>query len=92
MSDAAKFNAVSTVFPCTNQNDWQETGLTKRELFAAMAMQGMLANSDLMEGLANIVPPTGDVRNDAAVIDKALGKKACAVADGLLEALEANNE
>ncbi len=29
--------------------DWEELGLTKRELFAAMAMQGMLANPNHAE-------------------------------------------
>ncbi len=38
----AKDNGNSSAHPLTN--DWATFGLTKRELFAAMAMQGWLAS------------------------------------------------
>lgn len=38
-------NGFDLVFPTTGPNDNAEYGLTKRELFAAMAMQGMNAAS-----------------------------------------------
>lgn len=36
-----------SIYPVINKDGEFTTGLTKRELFAAMALQGMLANPDL---------------------------------------------
>lgn len=38
-------SANDSAFPHSDQCDWIHTGLTKREYFAAMAMQGIFANS-----------------------------------------------
>jgi hypothetical protein len=35
----------SGAFACTDNQDFLQRGLTKREYFAAMALQGMLSNS-----------------------------------------------
>ncbi len=39
-------NANDPAFPCDPDVNGNELGVTKRELFAAMAMQGVLANPD----------------------------------------------
>ncbi len=39
----AQFNGWEAIAPCMGPNDNQMWGLTKRELFAAMALQGWLA-------------------------------------------------
>jgi len=47
--------STDTVHPFTDsKNGWHETGLTKREYFAALAMQGLLANPavDMLETTA----------------------------------------
>ncbi len=45
-------NGNDNAFPSSPDKYEPEFGLTKRELIAAMAMQGMLANSEL--GVANV--------------------------------------
>jgi len=67
---------------CDNSNPYLQEGLTKREYFAAMAMQGMLANSvENQEGLDtffNMKYPE-------------LAKCAVRQADALLNALESKD-
>ena len=73
-------------FPQTGRKDidgfWvgQAPGLTKRELFAAMAMQGMLASSSTCEAIAK-AGGTSDWFNAILAV------RAVASADALLEAL-----
>ena len=57
-------------------------GLTKREYFAAMAMQGLLSNSE------TIVPQKHTVITHSAV---ELSKASVKIADALLYVLENNN-
>lgn len=57
----------------------ENRGLTKRELFAAMAMQGLLANS-------NLVGPLDDSDNPSAY-DRKLALEAVISADALLAEL-----
>ena len=67
-------------FPVINPAGVGSWGLTKRELFAAMAMQGMLS----------ISPPGMTYRADTDFQDDArwLARRACMSADALLAALE----
>lgn len=58
---------------------WGAQGLTKRELFAAMAMQGIVANTSMIDDL-----------NDSAV--KWAAKRAVQQADALIEALNERKE
>jgi hypothetical protein len=48
-----KFNGVNPAYPVAT-NDTIYAGLTKRELFAAMAMQAMLSNHDCVKGFEEI--------------------------------------
>ena len=43
--DLAKLNGLDSVFPGLGPNDNRMYGITKRELFAALAMQGLISNS-----------------------------------------------
>jgi len=65
--------SVGMCVDCTIAYQW-EGGLTKRELFAAMALQGLNANPD---------PQVGQAGNEGRA------KLAVASADALLAALEA---
>lgn len=66
----------------TSNSSWKEFGLTKREYFAAMAMQGQLAGLDtyFKEGYTNADDP------------EVIAKNSVDYAEALLKALEANNE
>lgn len=46
-------NGFDLVFPCTGPNCNEEFGLTKRELFAAMALQGIMANPERWKQIAD---------------------------------------
>lgn len=49
-------DATGSAFPTNQGTAWPSSGLTKRELFAAMALQGLLANDpdqDSVEGVAH---------------------------------------
>lgn len=39
-------NGKLSAYPCDNNNDKNHLGLTKREYFAGLAMQGLLATND----------------------------------------------
>lgn len=67
--EKAKKNGQSAAFP----DDSHQVGLTKREYFVGLAMQGVLAT---------------DNYNDDEVGKKALAKKCVGIADALLEQLE----
>ena len=43
-------NGNDAIYPMATEGDGFNDGLTKRELIAAMAMQGMLANPSLVNG------------------------------------------
>jgi len=43
----AKNDGTGRVFPVIDNNNIFSTGLSKRELFAAMALQGILSNSNV---------------------------------------------
>lgn len=59
-------------------------GLTKREYFAAMAMQGLAGNNDLVSAIAASYPELRQAR-----IGKVLAIQAVHYADDLIEALNA---
>jgi hypothetical protein len=59
-------------------------GLTKRELFAAMAMQGQLANSVTVEGMAGL----SNLSSTNASVQELVAIVAVSYADALLLALE----
>lgn len=42
-------------FPIDPQSQWTNLGITKREYFAAMALQGMLANPVITQGYSTEV-------------------------------------
>ena len=75
------------VFPCLvgsalskiTVTDVENRGLTKRELFAAMAMQGLVANTDVINN--------SHMRKDMDLADTT-AENALALADTLIEALE----
>ncbi len=56
-------------------------GLTKRELFASAAMQGMLAGNSIQESIETVHQQSG------VDFEKLLANCAVAVADALIEAL-----
>lgn len=76
-------NAASCAFPLAvvnpGGNAWWECGLTKRELFAAMAMQGAMVG---LGAVAHQIPTVDPVDPEALAID------ACKMADALLAELE----
>jgi len=51
--DRLKKIADEPAFPRINGQNFHEPGLTKREYFAAMAMQGMLSNKDTTRAANN---------------------------------------
>lgn len=63
---------------------YYETGLTKREYFAAMAMQGILSNRELHLALLK------DVMHDGTTSENCISVFAVKQADELLKALETN--
>lgn len=75
--------------------DWQEfdyknAGLTKREYFAAMAMQGLMANRELQiaisQDFANM-KKSGNYPNEIDSVDKAWVFESIKTADELLKQL-----
>ena len=74
-------NANDMAFPVVLEwtrtpNDSEQLGLTKREYFAAMAMQGLLSH----------LPPTNEVFRDAQL--RAFASRSVLAADALLAELE----
>lgn len=74
-------NANSAAFPCEQSTDpngsWNQTfepGLTKREYFAAMALQGMLA-SDLKDEFSLEIHARCAVRAADALLAELGGRK-----------------
>lgn len=78
-------NHSTPAFPTIEQNAefpdyWSTTaGLTKREYFAAMAMQGILANGDFTTLVQQAVP----MKEQAAFLSEVAAEQA----DALIEAL-----
>lgn len=64
----------------------ETVGLTKREYFAAMAMQGLLANRGIMEGMS--LAGSSDVE----MVAKGIAAMAKGHADGLIEELNKENK
>lgn len=60
------------------------SGLTKREYFAAMAMQGMLSDNGYLHSLANEIVKNGD---KIVKIKNLLVRDSCSMADALIEEL-----
>lgn len=73
-ADRAAFGHVAM----TESNGWHEQGLTKREYFAAMAMQGLLSNSAVNTLLSD----------DKAMQRIQIAETATECADALLSELE----
>lgn len=67
-------------FPCVNEGCLIDNGLTKREYFAGLAMQGELACQSV---------DIGEYLTDKSFA--LLAKRACAIADALLAELEKAN-
>lgn len=87
MSTKKKQEAVrgrAAAFPILNSDEfYPEHGLTKREYFAAMAMQGILSNSDAMAAM-----PMGNLIDGMEHVADA----AKHAADVLLAVLEARHD
>lgn len=45
--------ARETVYPVTSWSEYNEPGLTKREMFAMMSLQGLIANPDFLTEAAD---------------------------------------
>jgi hypothetical protein len=67
-------SANDPAFPCfSSETELHESGLTKREYFAAKAMQGMLANRSMYDSLPlNTIQP---LAFDAVLVADALIKE-----------------
>lgn len=76
-------NPDSAAFPTFENNEW---GLTKREYFAAMALQGLLANSDLTGSMDSADEEFGRGIANWQV------KRAVRCADLLIKELNANEQ
>ena len=61
MNTVNKSNAELPAFACVS-NDYQQDGLTKREYFAAMAMQALIANPNIKRPEQN-----ANLKNDLKV-------------------------
>ncbi len=61
--------------------DWSN-GITKRELFAAMALQGLMSNSGYLDAIAAVI------KEDGLVAREAVAKLAVGAADALIEELK----
>jgi len=68
-----------------DSKDWGGSGLTKREHFAAMAMQGILSNDGMMQTMARQYTNEGISPNDRCA------SLSVNMADSLLAELEKNN-
>lgn len=76
-------NGDQQAFPLLDPNgNFWTTGLSKREYFAAMAMQGILASRDLQICLLK------DLKHDGTTHDNCIAVYAVKQADELLKALE----
>jgi len=80
MNDESREPAFPIQTESSDRMNVPNYGLTKREYFAAMAMQGFLANSFYAEVA---LPPEGDKRNR----DDELAQRCVAMADELLKQL-----
>lgn len=63
-------NGKRSTHPITDETTIGQMGLTKREYFAGLAMQGILANKSLMDSIIsysqnNNIPATEVVSNDS---------------------------
>ena len=68
-------SAIASAFPCSGPpGEIEERGLTKREIFAAIAMHALLSNPEIVKSL------------DADQIDTLAVRRS----DGVLNALNAN--
>jgi hypothetical protein len=74
-----KINDGGPAFPVQDAASWQSHGMTRRDYFAAAAMQGILGviDRDSMRFLDSTPYPAGK-----------LASAACNLADALIEALE----
>ena len=82
--DQPAFPSVETTYNPEQDRDFTDTelGLTKREYFAAYAIQGIIGNTEMMEGLINSV---SGLENPEDVIE-AVSKMALLYADAMIEA------
>ena len=71
--------ANEPAYPMSVPGQFNASGLTKRELFAAMAMEGMLASGECTADNASALP----------VLLTAVSKCAVDISDALIAALEA---
>ena len=81
MTSVFKTNPHENAFPAENLH---YNGLTKREYFAAMAMQGMLSDNSYLHSLANEIVKNGD---KIVKIKNLLVRDSCSMADALIEEL-----
>lgn len=83
-------NSEQSAFPVTPDNLETQNplggGLTKREYFAGLAMQGILANEQLREKL--IADTKNDKNYGKIELDNCIAKEAILQADALLKKLE----
>ena len=70
-------NGEQPAFACIYENN-HKVGLTKREYFAAMAMQGLLSNPRIVERIAD----------KGLIYDQVITKGSVDIADELLKRLE----
>ena len=75
-------NEPAYTIPYENLGNTVGQGLTKQELFAAMAMQGMLSNSAYLNGVSQVAIEDNESGSEM------IAKAAISIADALLKELE----
>tara|TARA_R110000772_G_scaffold145504_1_gene255452 strand:- start:11869 stop:12171 length:303 start_codon:yes stop_codon:yes gene_type:complete len=76
-----------------NQNPHDlDKGLTKREYFASIAMQGIISNSDTMREITKAFNRFNNEDSDSLEFGKCIGRLSLMYADGLLIEIENSNE